>query len=150
MFRKNQETLLITVLISNHPCDLKKERLQINGVSCNSKNNFVIKAVVLFGLATIAFYLLTEHRTHLLAYSSYILLLGFVLCMFSCAEGIESMEDMKITEITEGAVEEDTIMESTIIRKRSRKEVDRRVEGMRIYTSMSTTRRDSHEQHGSI
>ncbi len=57
----------------------------MNGANCNLKNDFVVKAVVLFGLATIAFYLLTEHRTHLLAYSSYILLLGFVLLhVFMC------------------------------------------------------------------
>lgn len=57
----------------------------MNGANCNSKNNFVIKAVVLFSLAVIAFYALTEHRTHLLAYSSYILLLGFVLLhVFMC------------------------------------------------------------------
>ncbi|HWQ49365.1 MAG TPA: DUF2933 domain-containing protein [Methanosarcina sp.] len=57
----------------------------MNGASCNSKSNFVIKAVVLFSLAIIAFYLLIEHRAHLLAYSSYILLLGFILLhVFMC------------------------------------------------------------------
>jgi hypothetical protein len=57
----------------------------MNGANCNSKNNFVVKAVVLFGLATILFYLLTEYRAHLLAYSSYILFLGFVLLhVFMC------------------------------------------------------------------
>lgn len=57
----------------------------MNGANCNSKNNFVVKAVVLFGLATITFYLLTEHRAHLLAYSSYILFLVFVLLhVFIC------------------------------------------------------------------
>jgi len=57
----------------------------MSGANCNSKNNFVIKAVVLFGLAVIAFYALTEHRAHLLAYSSYILFLGFVLLhVFMC------------------------------------------------------------------
>jgi len=54
----------------------------MNGASCNSKNNFMVKAVGLFSLVTIAFYLLTEHRAHLLAYSSYILFLGFVLLHF--------------------------------------------------------------------
>jgi hypothetical protein len=51
----------------------------MNGANCNSKNNFILKAIVLFSLATIAFYLLTEHRAHLLAYSSYIIFFIFVL-----------------------------------------------------------------------
>ncbi|MGB9940156.1 DUF2933 domain-containing protein [Methanosarcina sp.] len=57
----------------------------MNGANCNSKNNFMVKVVVLFSLATIAFYLLTEHKAHLLAYSSYILFFGFVLLhVFMC------------------------------------------------------------------
>lgn len=57
----------------------------MNGANCDSKNNFIVKAIVLFSLATIAFYLLTEHGTHLLAYSSYILFLGFILLhIFMC------------------------------------------------------------------
>ena len=57
----------------------------MNGTNCNSKNNFAIKAVVLFGLAAIALYMLAEHRAHLLAYSSSILFLGFVLLhVFMC------------------------------------------------------------------
>lgn len=57
----------------------------MNGANCNSKSNFMVRAVVLFSLATIAFYLLTEHKAHLLAYSSYILFFGFVLLhIFMC------------------------------------------------------------------
>lgn len=57
----------------------------MNGANCNSKNNLMVKAVALFSLATIAFYLLTEHKAHLLAYSSYILFFGFVLLhIFMC------------------------------------------------------------------
>lgn len=52
------------------------------GASCKSRNNFIVKAIVLFGLATIAFYLLTEHRAHLLAYSSYIFFFAYVLLHF--------------------------------------------------------------------
>ncbi|MDY9928008.1 DUF2933 domain-containing protein [Methanosarcina sp.] len=44
-----------------------------------SKNSFTTKAIVLFSLVIIAFYLLTEHRAHLLAYSNYIIFLVFVL-----------------------------------------------------------------------
>ncbi len=54
----------------------------MNGASCNLRNNFVVKAIVLFGLATIAFYVLTEHRAHLLAYSSYIFFLAYILLHF--------------------------------------------------------------------
>lgn len=57
----------------------------MNGANCNSKNNFMVKAIVLFSLATIAFYLLTEHRAHLLAYSSYVLFVGYILLhIFMC------------------------------------------------------------------
>ena len=63
----------------------KKEKLRMNGANCNSKNNFIVKVIVLFSLAIIAFYLLTEHKAHLLAYSSYILFLGFILLhVFMC------------------------------------------------------------------
>lgn len=57
----------------------------MNGADCNQKSNFIIKVVVLFSLVTIAFYLLTEHRAHLLAYSSYILFFGYILLhLFMC------------------------------------------------------------------
>jgi hypothetical protein len=57
----------------------------MNIANCGSKNNFIIKALVFFSLATIAFYLLTEHRMHLLAYSSYILFSGYILLhLFMC------------------------------------------------------------------
>ena len=51
----------------------------MNGANSNSKDNFIVKAIVFFSLAIIAFYLLTEHRAHLLAYSSYIIFFVFVL-----------------------------------------------------------------------
>lgn len=51
----------------------------MNGANCNSKNNFIVKVIVLFSLAIIAFYLLTEHRAHLLAYSNYIIFFVFIL-----------------------------------------------------------------------
>ncbi|MCC4769980.1 DUF2933 domain-containing protein [Methanosarcina sp. DH2] len=54
----------------------------MNGASCKSRSNFIVKAIVLFGLATIAFYVLTEHKAHLLAYSSYIFFLGYILLHF--------------------------------------------------------------------
>lgn len=54
----------------------------MDGASCKSRNNFIVKAIVLFGLATIAFYVLTEHKAHLLAYSSYIFFLGYILLHF--------------------------------------------------------------------
>lgn len=54
----------------------------MNGASCNSKNNFIVKAIVLFGLAAISFYVLTEHKAHLLAYSSYIFFLAYILLHF--------------------------------------------------------------------
>ena len=68
----------------------------MNGANCNSKNNFMVKAIVLFSLATIAFYLLTEHRAHLLAYSSYILFFGYILLhIFMCGRhGKHGQEDM--------------------------------------------------------
>lgn len=82
-FQKNrQETLLRTVLIKRHHYNWKREKLQMNGASCKSRNNFIVKAIVLFGLATIAFYVLTEHKAHLLAYSSYIFFLGYILLHF--------------------------------------------------------------------
>lgn len=57
----------------------------MNGANCNSKTSFIVKATVLFGLATIALYLLTSYGTHLQAYSSYILIFGFVLLhIFMC------------------------------------------------------------------
>lgn len=51
----------------------------MNGASLSSKDNFIVKAVVFFSLVIIAFYLVTEHRAHLLAYSSYIIFFIFVL-----------------------------------------------------------------------
>ena len=51
----------------------------MNGANPSSKDNFIVKAIVFFSLAIIAFYLLTEHRAHLLAYSSYIIFFVFVL-----------------------------------------------------------------------
>jgi hypothetical protein len=54
----------------------------MNGTNISLNNNFTLKAVVLFGLATIAFYLLTEHKAHLLAYSSYIFFLAYILLHF--------------------------------------------------------------------
>ena len=45
----------------------------MNGENPSSKDDFITKAIVFFSLTIIAFYLLTEHRTHLLAYSSYII-----------------------------------------------------------------------------
>lgn len=54
----------------------------MNGTNINSNNNFTLKAIALFSLATIAFYLLTEHKAHLLAYSSYIFFLAYILLHF--------------------------------------------------------------------
>lgn len=54
----------------------------MNGASCNSRNNFIVKAIMLFGLTAIAFYLLTEHKAHLLAYSSYTFFLAYILLHF--------------------------------------------------------------------
>ena len=51
----------------------------MNGKNPSSKDNFVVKVIVFFSLATIAFYLITEHRAHLLAYSSYIIFVVFIL-----------------------------------------------------------------------
>jgi protein-S-isoprenylcysteine O-methyltransferase Ste14 len=51
----------------------------MNGANRSSRDNFIVRTVILFSLATIAFYLLTEHRAHLLAYSNYIIFLVFVL-----------------------------------------------------------------------
>ncbi len=45
----------------------------------SSKMDFRQKTVLLFILATVAFYLFTEHRAHILAYSSYIILFFYVL-----------------------------------------------------------------------
>lgn len=57
----------------------------MNGANLSLKDNFMVKAVLLVILAIIAFYLLTQHGMHLLAYSSYILILGFILLhMFMC------------------------------------------------------------------
>jgi hypothetical protein len=57
----------------------------MNRADCDSKSNFIVKAILLFSLATIAFYQLTEHGAHLLAYSSYILFFGFILLhIFMC------------------------------------------------------------------
>jgi hypothetical protein len=57
----------------------------MNGANLSIKDNFTIKAIALFSLATIAIYLLTQHRAHLLANSSYILLSGFILLhIFMC------------------------------------------------------------------
>ncbi|HIH74975.1 MAG TPA: DUF2933 domain-containing protein [Methanosarcina sp.] len=53
----------------------------MKGVNINF-NNFTIKAMVVFILATIAFYLLTEHKAHLLAYSSYMFFFAYVLLHF--------------------------------------------------------------------
>ncbi len=51
----------------------------MNGANPSSKDNFITKAIIFFSLAIIAFYLLTEHRAHLLAYSSYIIFAVFIL-----------------------------------------------------------------------
>lgn len=51
----------------------------MNGENPSSKDDFITKAIVFFSLTIIAFYLLTEHRTHLLAYSSYIIFAVFIL-----------------------------------------------------------------------
>lgn len=57
----------------------------MDGKNVNSNSNFALKATALFSLATIAFYLLTEHKAHLLAYSSYIIFGVFVLMhLFMC------------------------------------------------------------------
>lgn len=51
----------------------------MNGANSSSKDKFIVKGVLLFSLATIAFYLLTEHRAHLLTYSSDIIFFVFIL-----------------------------------------------------------------------
>jgi hypothetical protein len=57
----------------------------MNGANLSIKDNFMVKAVLLFILATSAFYLLTQHRMHLLANSSYILFSGYILLhIFMC------------------------------------------------------------------
>ena len=57
----------------------------MNGANLSIKDNFTIKAIALFSLATIAIYLLTQHSAHVLANSSYILLSGFILLhIFMC------------------------------------------------------------------
>lgn len=51
----------------------------MNGANPSSKDNFIVKVIALFSLAIIAFYLVTEHRAHLLAYSNYIIFGVFIL-----------------------------------------------------------------------
>ncbi|AKB79485.1 hypothetical protein MSHOH_3002 [Methanosarcina horonobensis HB-1 = JCM 15518] len=54
----------------------------MNGTIFSLRNKFIIRAALLFILSTIAFYILTEHRAHLLAYSSYIFFLAYILLHF--------------------------------------------------------------------
>lgn len=51
----------------------------MNGTNSSAKDNLIIKVIAFFSLAIIAFYLVTEHRAHLLAYSSYIIFGVFIL-----------------------------------------------------------------------
>lgn len=51
----------------------------MNRASPSSRDNLIIKVIAFFSLAIIAFYLVTEHRAHLLAYSSYIIFGVFIL-----------------------------------------------------------------------
>lgn len=51
----------------------------MNGVNSSSRDNLIIKVVAFFSLVIIAFYLVTEHREHLIAYSSYIIFGVFIL-----------------------------------------------------------------------
>lgn len=51
----------------------------MNGVNSSSRDNLIIKVIAFFSLVIIAFYLVTEHRAHLLAYSSYIIFGVFIL-----------------------------------------------------------------------
>lgn len=51
----------------------------MNGVSSSSRDNLIIKVIAFFSLVIIAFYLVTEHRAHLIAYSSYIIFGVFIL-----------------------------------------------------------------------
>ncbi|MDK2911700.1 MAG: hypothetical protein PWR29_657 [Methanolobus sp.] len=44
-----------------------------------SKDSFTSKAALLISLAVVVFYLLTEHRAHLVEYSNYIILFAFIL-----------------------------------------------------------------------
>lgn len=54
----------------------------MNGASPSSRDNLIIKVIAFFSLAIIAFYLITEHKAHLLAYSSYIIFGVFILAPF--------------------------------------------------------------------
>ncbi|WP_269848507.1 DUF2933 domain-containing protein [Methanosarcina horonobensis] len=68
----------------------------MNGTIFSLRNKFIIRAALLFILSTIAFYILTEHRAHLLAYSSYIFFLAYILLhFFSCVESMEIIENME-------------------------------------------------------
>jgi len=80
MFRRYVEILfcLRLLLIDLHQPE-KKEPLRMNGANFSLKDNFIVKTIAFFGLAIIAFYLLTEHRVHLLAYSSFIIFFVFIL-----------------------------------------------------------------------
>jgi hypothetical protein len=51
----------------------------MKGIDLSSRDKFIARAILLFSLATIAFYLLTEHRAHLLAYSSYMIFFFYIL-----------------------------------------------------------------------
>ncbi len=51
----------------------------MDGASSSSRDNLITKVIAFFSLAIITFYLVTEHRAHLLAYSSYIIFGVFIL-----------------------------------------------------------------------
>lgn len=59
----------------------------MNGVNLSLKDNLFVKTIAFFGLAIIALYLLTEHRAHLLAYSSFIVFGVFILMHFFMHSG---------------------------------------------------------------
>lgn len=56
-----------------------KGNFQMNTSNPISKDNLTLKVVLIISLGVVTFYLLTEHRAHLLEYSNYIILLAFIL-----------------------------------------------------------------------
>ena len=61
---------------------MKRDDFLMNGTNICLRNKFILRAALLFILATIAFYILTKHRAHLLAYSSYIFFFAYILLHF--------------------------------------------------------------------
>ena len=116
----------------------------MNGANPSSKDNFVTKAILFFSLAIIAFYLLTEHRAHLLAYSSYIIFFVFILMHLFMHSGHGEHGG-------HGGCGGHGQGKHKPIRKRSRKGMDRALEGTRIQASMNIARRITiYERYTSI